>query len=97
ARTAPYVVTRSSTVSISDLRGVVTDVLAEVGLEHLRIVSDFGRCASCNDATEVENDDAVADLHDQVHVVLDEQHRCPLPQITKQATEIGHVVRGQPG
>src|SRR5947209_3145401 len=101
ARTAPYVVTTSSTASPSlldtaHLPGLVVDVLAEVSLEHLRVVLHLVGCARRDDATEVEDDDAVADLHDQVHVVLDQQHRHPRAQVTDELAELGHLVAGQP-
>src|SRR5438874_2585433 len=78
ARTAPYVVTTSSIASPSaidtaHLARVRVDVLAEVGLEDLRVVAYLCRRPGRDDAAEVEDDDAVAHLHDEVHVVLDEQ------------------------
>src|SRR4051812_44108780 len=79
ARTAPYVVTTSSTAKPSAVdtahlpRGLV-DVLAEVGLQHARVVLHLVRCAGRDDASEVEHHDAVTHLHDQIHVVLDQQH-----------------------
>src|SRR5438270_12859314 len=86
ARTAPYVVTTSSTVSIADLPrghlgGVGVDVLAEIGLEDRRVVTDLGRRTARDDAAEVEDDDPVADLHDQVHVVLHQQHGHPAAKV----------------
>src|SRR4051794_39226680 len=82
ARTAPYVVTTSSTESIADLPrrhlgGVGVDVLAEIGLEHRGVVSNLGGRAGRDDAAEVEDDDPVAHLHHEVHVVLHEQDRHP--------------------
>src|SRR5436305_11457232 len=87
ARTAPYVVTTSSiaspsSVATAHLPRLCVDVLAEVRLEHLLVVLHLVGCASGDDATEVEHDDAVTHLHDEVHVVLHEQHRHSLAQVT---------------
>src|SRR4051812_10108806 len=92
ARTAPYVVTTSSTESIVTCHSrAALDLLAEVGLEHLRVVADLVRCARRDQPAEVEHDDAVADLHDQVHVVLDEQDRHPLLERADQSGELVHL------
>src|SRR4051794_17724070 len=100
ARTAPYVVTTSSTVSPSavgtaHLPGLVVDVLAEVGLEHLGVVLHLVRCAARDDAPEVEHHDAVTHLHDEVHVVLDQQDRHPFAQVADELSELCHLVAGQ--
>src|SRR3954454_20238077 len=74
ARTAPYVVTTSSTarpsaVDTAHLPGRLVDVLSEVRLQHARVVLNLVRRAGRDDAAEVEHHDAVAHLHDEVHVV----------------------------
>src|SRR3954454_11474992 len=84
ARTAPYVVTTSVTASPSaiaasatdtaHLPGLLVDVLPQIRLQHLGVVLDLVRRAGSDDAAEVEDDDPVAHLHHEVHVVFDEQH-----------------------
>src|SRR5260370_551777 len=45
----------------------------QVGLDDARVGLHFARGAFGDHAAEVEHDDAIADSHDQVHVVLDNQ------------------------
>ena len=47
----------------------------EIGGDHLRIGSDARGIAIGDLAAIVEDDDVVGDLHDDAHVVLDEQDR----------------------
>ena len=46
---------------------------AEVGADDVRLLLDLGRRALGDLAPEVQHHDAVGDLHDQSHVVLDQQ------------------------
>jgi hypothetical protein len=71
-------------------------VLTEVGLEHFRVVADLSRGAGGDDAAEVEHHDPVADLHDEVHVVFDEDHRHPLAHAADQVAELAHLLAGEP-
>ena len=47
---------------------------AQIGLDDLWIGLDVLRGALGDDLSEVEDTDALADAHDQVHVVLDEHN-----------------------
>src|SRR4051794_522429 len=88
ARTAPYVVTTSSICSIADLSGLRVDLLAEVGLQHLRVVANLVRSAGRDAAAEVEHDDPVTDLHDEIHVVLDQQHGHPAAEVADETAQL---------
>src|SRR4051794_37526633 len=90
ARTAPYDVDSSRTSSISGLRTGV-DGIAEVGGLHRGVVTDLGGTAGGDHPPEVEDDQVVADRHDQVHVVLDQHHRHPVREAAEQGAEIGHL------
>src|SRR5215470_20404238 len=68
--TAPYATRTSSSVS-KDL------VRPEVGPDHLGVPLDRAGRALGDRAAIVEHDDAVAEPHDQVHVVLDQEHAQP--------------------
>jgi len=41
---------------------------------HRGVGLDLGGCAAGNHLSEVEHIDVAADLHDEIHVVFDEQH-----------------------
>src|SRR5262245_51164916 len=60
----------------------------EVGTDDVGVALDLGRAALGDLAPEVEDDHAVGDLHDQAHVVLDQQHRRS-PPIADLAQEPG--------
>ena len=49
--------------------------LAEVGLDDLGVALDLGGQALGDQLAEVEHVDAVGEVHDDLHVVLDEQDR----------------------
>ena len=49
-------------------------LLAQIGLNDLRVVADLIRRALGDDAAEVQHGDALADAHEQTHVMLDQQH-----------------------
>src|SRR2546421_1816219 len=55
--------------------GAPAVVSPEVGAVHVRVLLDHGRRPLGDLASEVEDHDAVGDLHDQPHVVLDQEHR----------------------
>src|SRR4051812_49931605 len=100
ARTAPYVVTTSSTCSIvhrPHLGGAFVDLLAEIGLENHGVVADLGGSAGGDHPAEVENDDPAAPLHDEVHVMLDEEDGDVLLEVAEQLAEITHLLVAQPG
>ena len=46
----------------------------EIGLDHGRVLLHLGRRALGDLAAEIERDDPVGHRHDEVHVMLDEQH-----------------------
>ena len=48
-------------------------LLAQVGVDHLRVAADLLRGALGDGLAVVEHVDALADAHDDLHVVLDEQ------------------------
>ena len=49
-------------------------LLAQVGFDDLGIVADLIRGALGDDTAEIQHRDALADAHDQAHVMLDQQH-----------------------
>src|SRR5438046_4210491 len=67
AGTSPYASSRFCT-----LRSKFT---AKVGCDHRRVVLHFARRALAQRLAVVHDDDALGDDHDQVHVVLDDDHR----------------------
>src|SRR6266852_4968977 len=73
-RVQPYRACRSTAVSSADMSGR-GPVGAQVGADDVGVLLDHGRWALGDLPAEVEDDDAVGDLHDEAHVVLDEQHR----------------------
>src|SRR4030095_5751371 len=50
---------------------------AQVGFDHLRVVAHFGRRAVADLLAVVEDDDPVAQVHHNAHVVLDQDDRRP--------------------
>src|SRR5262245_48234924 len=84
ARMGPYAVSSDSTCSI--------DVDSEIGVEHARVGLHL-RGRTVGDApAEVEHGDAVAHRHDEVHAVLDQQHRHLAPQAADALAELAQVV-----
>src|SRR5947207_3155270 len=71
AGTSPYASSRSCT-----LRSKFT---AKVGRDHRRVVLHFARRALEQRLAVVHDENAVRDVHYQVHVVLDDEHRDALP------------------
>src|SRR5437762_10728733 len=67
AGTSPYASSRSCT-----LRSKFT---AKVGRDHRRVVLHFARRALEQRLAVVHDENAVRDVHYQVHVVLDDEHR----------------------
>src|SRR5580704_13539938 len=47
----------------------------EIGVDHVRMALDIGRCALRDPAADVEDDDGIANTRDHVHVMLDQEHR----------------------
>src|SRR5918994_2107403 len=80
ARTGPYrawtsLSSRSAIRRLRlGLRGTGVLVGAEVGLDHRRVGSHLGGRSVRDLLAEVEHVHVVGDAHDEVHVVLDEQH-----------------------
>src|SRR4051794_34201391 len=60
---------------IRDAERTVGDHVAEVGTENLRISLYLIGGAERDGLAEVEDDDAVGDPHDGLHVVLDQEDR----------------------
>src|SRR5919197_3064389 len=88
ARTGPYAVSSSSTCSI--------DLDSEIGVEHALVGLDLGGRPVRDAAAEVEHDDAVADRHDEVDAVLDEQHRHVAAEGADALAQLLHVVAAEP-
>ena len=44
---------------------------AQIGADHFFVVAHFIRCAVADLLAVIEDDDAVGDIHDDAHVVLD--------------------------
>src|SRR5919197_2400005 len=73
ARMAPYCAwTSSSSSSAIGLCG------PQIGLDHGAVALNVGGRPLGDLASEVEADDVVGHLHDEVHVVLDDEHREPV-------------------
>src|SRR5262245_48644109 len=68
-RVQPYWAWRSRASRSAGMLGLG----AEVGLDHLGVLLDLSGRAFGDLAAEIEHDDAVGHLHDEAHVVLDEQ------------------------
>src|SRR5581483_3533321 len=96
ARTAPKSAVRFSTASMSGCGGgLVCGLAAEICLEHGGVLLDLCRRAGGDHTAEVEDGDAVADRHHEIHVVLD-QHHCDLvPQGADQFRQLGHLGAGE--
>src|ERR1700679_1330847 len=72
----PYALCRSSTSStLHHLRAG----LAEIGLMDDRVLAHLGRRPSGKEPAAVQHDDMVRDLHDELHVVLDQNDCDALP------------------
>ena len=65
-------VTRGRQRLLAVARGV--QLLAQIGLEHERVAGDLGRRSFGDLLAGVEHDDVIGDGHDELHVVLDQQH-----------------------
>jgi hypothetical protein len=88
----------AASVGTGELRGVgLGDLVAEVGLGDLGVGLDLGRGAGGDLLAGVQDGDPVADLHDEVHVVLDQQDAHPGRDGADQLAELVHLVLGQPG
>src|SRR6266446_5560016 len=71
---------------------------AEIGTDHRLILLHLGRGAFGDLAAEIERHDLVGDRHNQVHVVLDQQHGY-LPLVAHSANEeaeFGHLFVVEP-
>src|SRR5512143_1820157 len=66
ARTWPY----GATMDFSSSK---LFLFSQVGLDDLRILTDLQRCAFRDLLPVIENHDPVADIHHQLHVVLDQE------------------------
>src|SRR5260370_39063008 len=89
ARRCPYA-TLSSSISSIATSAATSRILgaAEVRLDHRRVGGDLARLALGDLAPVVQDDHAVGDAHDQVHVVLDHDQR--QPQLVAQADDEVH-------
>src|SRR5213595_791095 len=87
AGTSPYASSRFCT-----LRSKFT---AKVGCDHRRVVLHFARRALEQRLAVVHDENAVRDVHYQVHVVLDDEHRDALPADLLQPALL--PVRQRPG
>src|SRR4051794_1053255 len=47
---------------------------AEIGRDDVLVLLDFGRRALRDELAEIEHGDAIRDVHDETHVVLDQQN-----------------------
>src|SRR5205814_4517648 len=89
ARRCPYETLSPSISSIATLAGTSRILrAAEVRLDHRRVGGDLARLALGDLAPVVQDDHAVGDAHDQVHVVLDHDQR--QPQLVAQADDEVH-------
>src|SRR5918995_946348 len=59
-------------------RFLETKVLAEVGVEHLRVALDLVRCAARDRLAAGQHQHGTAESQDERHVVLDDQERLAL-------------------
>src|SRR5439155_18600734 len=78
ARRCPYQ-TLSPSISSIATSACTSRILraAEIRVDHRRVDGDLTRLAFGDLAPVVQDDDAVGDAHDQVHVVLDHDQRQP--------------------
>src|SRR5262245_44921522 len=63
---------------------------AEIGLADMRLLQQLGRHALADDAALLQHIGAVSHFEGLQHVLLDEQHRCPLGAYA--ADDAEHVV-----
>ena len=61
-------------MKILDFKHGVHGLLAQIGFDHLRVRAHFRRRAFGDLHAVIEHGDALADAHDDLHVVLDQQH-----------------------
>ena len=71
-------------------------LVPEVGAHHGGVGADRVGGAAGDDLPEVQHHDPVADRHDEVHVVLDEQHGHALGEAADPGAERVHLALGQP-
>ena len=72
--------------------------LAQVRLDDARIAAHLVRRACRDDLAELEHDDAVADAHDEAHVVVDQERRRPgVRDPPEPLTEVLALARVEPG
>ena len=66
---------------------------------HVEVAADLRRSPFCERASLVEHLDPVADVHDQRHVVVDQQHArvVVVANRANDGREVGHLGLGQPG
>ena len=74
----------------------IVHLVPEVGADHGGVGPDGVGGAAGDDLPEVQDDDAVADRHDEVHAVLDEQHGHAVGQAADPRAERVHLALGQP-
>src|SRR5919197_3817313 len=88
----PY---RASTPRSSSSGGIVS---SEICLDHLWVCPYVGGLAAGDQAPEVENVHVVADRHDEVHVVLNEQHGQVevVAQLADDAHKLRHLLVVEP-
>src|SRR5688572_2765668 len=84
----PYATLSPETLSIGRRNPLAEPALAEIGLDDGRIAHDVGGQAVGDAAAVVEDDQAVHELHDGVHRVLDDHHAHA--RIADAAHESGH-------
>src|SRR5262245_41418270 len=70
----------------------------EIGADDVGVALDLGRAALGDLPPEVEHDHAIGHLHDQAHVVLDQQHRgaAVIPDLAHQARECRDLLVVEP-
>ena len=91
---------RRSRASPSLIRVVLAHgALAEVGGGDVEVGADLARRALGQRRAAVEHVDAVADVHDQRHVVVDQEHAgaVVVAHGAHDGGELGHLGLGQPG
>src|SRR5579859_2997912 len=71
----PYPATSFLTTSMLPLSRRLRTRTAEIGFDHTRIRSYFGRTPLRNLLSEIKDRHRVTHAHDHIHVVLDEYHR----------------------
>ena len=95
-RVAPYATCRSSTSRMAAISAATVSPgpHAEIGADDVRVLAHVGRRSFRDLPPEVEHDDAVGDLHDQAHVVLDQQdgHAAIVPDRPDEPGERGDLL-----